>query len=62
MRPTWLLSGQGAGSDVRCPVLLGRTLLGALDMLARYFRVANANDAIGDYVDYQKLVQSAKMS
>lgn len=40
MRPTWLLSGQGAGSLVLRPVLLGTTLLGVLEMLARYFRVA----------------------
>lgn len=42
MRPTWLLSGQVAGSVVRRPVLLGTTLLGVLEMLARYFRVADA--------------------
>lgn len=42
MRPTWLLSGQCAGSVVRRPVLLGTRLLGALEMLALYFRVADA--------------------
>lgn len=40
MRPTWLLSGQVAGSVVLRPVLFGTTLFGALEMLARYFRVA----------------------
>lgn len=42
MRPTWLLSGQSAGSVVRRPVLLGTALLGDLEMLARYFLVADA--------------------
>lgn len=42
MRPTWLLSGQTAGSEVRRPVLFGTTLFGVLEMLARYFLVAEA--------------------
>lgn len=42
MRPTWLLSGQWAGSVVRRPVLFGTTLLGVLEILARYLRVVDA--------------------
>lgn len=42
MRPTWELSGQWAGRAVRWPVLLGTTLLGALEILAWYLRVAEA--------------------
>ena len=42
MRPTWLLSGQVAGSVVLLPVLFGTTQLGDLEILARYCRVADA--------------------
>lgn len=42
MSPTWLLSGQTAGSFVLLPVLLGTMEFGVLEMLTRYFRVAEA--------------------
>lgn len=56
MRPTWLLSGQEASSAVRRPVLFGTTLIGVLEMLARYFLVAEAVMFVkGNYINHCNL-------